>query len=271
VKPQRIALAYSGSLASSAAVRWLMEVYRAEVVTVTVDVGQTDDLEEVYARALACGALRAHVVDRRERFARQSILAAMAAATPLAPPAVEQLADPIIATALLEVAAIEGVDTVAHASANDVWDTHIHRLDPTVRVVAAAREWIARDVDVSDYVKMHHLSTGTTRGERHLLIRRSTSMASGGEAASVTIAFENGIPVSVNSVSLEIPELIESLSLIGGRYGLGGDDPVPAPAMGLLQAAYAASGGRGSVTLLVQSGALSVGGTSQRPSLVNHA
>jgi argininosuccinate synthase len=67
---QRIALAYSGSVASSAAVAWLMERHGADVVTVTVDVGQTDDLEEVRARALACGALRAHVIDARDAFAR---------------------------------------------------------------------------------------------------------------------------------------------------------------------------------------------------------
>jgi argininosuccinate synthase len=80
---QRIVLAYSGRLASSAAVRWLIETYGAEVVTVTVDVGQTDDLEEVYARALACGATRAHVVDRCEVFARNTVLPAVARPEPL--------------------------------------------------------------------------------------------------------------------------------------------------------------------------------------------
>ena len=58
-----IVLAYSGGFASSNAVHWLTEKYPADVVTVTLDVGQGDDLGALRARALSCGAVRAHAID----------------------------------------------------------------------------------------------------------------------------------------------------------------------------------------------------------------
>ena len=75
-------LAFNGNTASCAAVRWL-NATAADVVALVVDVGQADDLEEVQARAVACGAIRAHVVDRCEVFARELIVPAAAAVTPL--------------------------------------------------------------------------------------------------------------------------------------------------------------------------------------------
>ena len=235
-----------------------MDEQGLDVVALVVDVGQRDDLEEVQARAVACGAIRAHVVDRCEVFARDVIGPVVAASTPLDQDALERLAHPVIAAALVEVAAIESADAVAHASAHESLDRAIGALNPALRVLAPAREWIERTVDVTDYVKMHHLSPGVVRVERHLLIRRPMSTASGCEAASVTIGFEEGIAASVNGVSMGLPELIESLSLIGGRYGLGESAAVPAPALDLLQAAHAACGGGGSVTLLVRSGSIGV-------------
>jgi argininosuccinate synthase len=237
-----------------------MDEHGVDVVALIVDVGQRDDLEEVQARAVACGAIRAHVIDRCEAFARHVIGPAAAASTSLDQDALERLAHPVIAAALVEVAAIEGADVVAHASAHESLDNAIGARNPALRVLAPAREWVARHVDVADYVKRHRLSPGGVRVERHLLIRRPVSMASGCEAASVAIGFEDGRAASVNGVSMGLPELIESLSLIGGRYGLGESAAVPAPALDLLQAAHAACGGRGSVTLLVRSGSIAVAG-----------
>jgi argininosuccinate synthase len=200
-------------------------------------------------------------------FARDVIVPAVAASMPLDQEALERVAHPVIAAALLEVAAIEGAGAVAHASAQDSLTTLLRGLEPTRRVLAPAREWIARRVDVAEYVKMHHLSPNAPRVERHLLIRRPAATASGCEAASVTVGFEDGIPASVNGVSMGLPELIESLSVIGGRYGLGALEPVPAPAFELLQAAHTASGGRGSVALLVRDGSIAVAGPAAASAL----
>ena len=109
--PRCVVLAFDGSAASCAAIQALIDTHNAEVAALIVDVGQADDLDEMRSRALACGAARAHVVDRCEAFARDAIMPAVAAGVPLDEAALSELAQPIIAAALVEVAAIEGGDS----------------------------------------------------------------------------------------------------------------------------------------------------------------
>jgi argininosuccinate synthase len=226
---QRLVLAFSGDPRSCAAVKRLTESCRADVAALVVDVGQPDDLEEIRARAIACGAVRAHVLDRCEAFARDVIVPAAAAPAPLDGEALRRLAHPVIAAALLEVAAIEGADAVAYASADRSLGEHIRAIDPAMTVVVAAG-------DLSD--------TGAVRAGGHLLMRRPAYTAS--DPAHVTIEFHDRVPVSVNGVPLGLRELIEILSLIGGEYAPATAD---APALDLLRAAYGECGGRGSITL----------------------
>ena len=74
---KRIVLAYSGGLDTSVAVRWLQEKYDAEIVAVTMDLGQGKELDDVRERAMAVGAVNAHVIDVREEFATDYILPAL--------------------------------------------------------------------------------------------------------------------------------------------------------------------------------------------------
>ena len=76
---ERIVLAYSGGLDTSVAIPWMAEKYEAEIIAVTMDLGQGKELEEVRERALATGAIRAHVLDLREEFARDYVLPALKA------------------------------------------------------------------------------------------------------------------------------------------------------------------------------------------------
>src|SRR4029078_7562671 len=76
---KRIVLAYAGGLDPSVAIPWLREKYGAEIIAVTLDIGQGKELEEVRDRALAAGAVRAHVLDVREEFARDYIQPALKA------------------------------------------------------------------------------------------------------------------------------------------------------------------------------------------------
>ena len=76
---ERIVLGFSGGLDTSIAIPWLAERYRAEVIAVTVDLGQGRELTDLRARALALGATRAHVLDARDEFAREYILPALQA------------------------------------------------------------------------------------------------------------------------------------------------------------------------------------------------
>ena len=249
---QRIVLAFNGHPASCAAMKWLADSGDADVIALIVDVGQGEDPEEVYGRAFACGASNAHVVDRCEEFARRAVVPAAQALAPLDDRALRQLTYPVVAAALVEVARIEGSDTVAHASVDTTLDAEIHALDPALRVLAPARDL------------MQHLSAGAVHPDRHLLMRRARTSGTLGtpgtlgtlETVTVTIGFEAGVPRSVNGVAMELPELIESLSLIGRQCHI--DDSNPAPALLLLQGAYRESAGVGSVTLKLQAGSVLV-------------
>ena len=247
---ERIVLAYSGSLASSAAIAWLLERHGADVVALTVDVGQTEDLEEVRARALACGALRAHVVDVRDAFARDYVVPALAGAAVDAE-SWRRLADPLIASTLAEIAAIESADAIAHAAAGDETSERAAALDaalaaaaPALRLVAPAREWQMDAGRLADYARARSLPGTLDRPQSNLLIRRAGDPARAPEApAHLNFVFEAGVPVSLNGVPMTLVELIESVSLIAGQYGVGYGTPHPAPAAIVLRAAYGAAGG----------------------------
>ena len=244
---ERIALAFSGSLTSSAAVAWLLERHGADVVTLTVDVGQTEDLEEVRVRALACGALRAHVVDGREAFARDVVVPALAAGTASAERA-PRLADPLIAARLVEIATIESADAIAHGGAADgdargvTLGTTLAAVAPGLRIVAPAREWDMDAAGLAAYARARGLPGPSQRREPHLLIRRAADPARAPRAgAHLEVGFESGVPVSLNGVPMTLVELLESVSLIAGQYGLGHGERWPMPAVHVLQAAFAAS------------------------------
>lgn len=253
----RIALAYSGSPRSSVAVRWLADARGAEVVAITVDVGQADDLEDVRSRALSSGAVRAVVVDRRERFAYDALLPAVTGPGGLDGEALRRLADPIVAQAVVEAAALEKADALACLGSSGVFERHVGRFDPSRRLIAVEREWAAEGAEPSGFARTHRVPLHPVRAERHLLMRPCARRpATGG--ARVTITFEGGVPVEANGVPMTIVELTEWISLIGGQYGLGEVDGVCAPAAAMLRAAYAGSGGHGPATLELTSGALAL-------------
>jgi argininosuccinate synthase len=265
---ERILLAYSGTLASSAAAAWIAERHGADVVTVTIDVGQAADLDEVRARALACGAIRAHVIDVRDAFAREYVMPALRSDS--APP-LTTLAYPLIARTLVEVALIEAADAVAHASSTATLADEVASVNPALRVVSPAREWATGDMDLMEYVRARRLPSGPVR-ESHLLIRPATDPArADGAAAVLAVSFEDGVPASVNGVPMALPELIESLSLIGGQQGIGYSDAPHAPAAVILRAAYAASrGSNGVARLKLHRGTCAVEPIAA-PELVNHS
>ncbi len=113
---ERIVLAYSGGLDTSVAIPWLKEHHHAEIVAVTMDLGQGRELEAIRDRALAVGAARAHVLDLREEFARHFILPALKADALYddRSPMSAALARPLIAQKLVEIAGIEHAQAVAH-------------------------------------------------------------------------------------------------------------------------------------------------------------
>lgn len=222
----RLVLAYSGGLATSVAIPWLADTYEAEIVAVTIDLGQGKEvLEEIRDRALATGALRAHVVDVRDEFAREYLLRALKAGilwrdgSSMA----AALAHPMIAQKLVEIANIEQARAVAHGDAGGraaPIDRTIRALDPALSVFAPAGEWKMTPAQQAEYAQQRNL---TLPAPMSGLGERAASRPAAGlpeEAAYVDIAFENGAPTGVNGVAMPLLDLIGSLGIIAGAHGV---------------------------------------------------
>ena len=256
---KRIVLAYSGGLDTSVAVRWLADKYDAEVVAVTMDLGQGKELDDIRERALAVGAVRAHVVDVREEFAQQYILPSLQAGAiyegkyPLA----TALGRPLIAKKLVEIAAIENAGIIAHGctgKGNDQVriDVSARALNQAIRVVAPAREWGMTRPDEIEYARAHSIpipasvdnpySTDTNLWGRSIecgvledpweeppddiyTLTRSPE-ESPDVPAYVEVEFEAGVPTKVNGVAMPLTELINSLETIAGAHAVGRIDMI---------------------------------------------
>ena len=245
---KRIVLAYSGGLETSIAIPWLVERHDAEVIAVTIDLGQGKEvLEEIRDRALATGALRAHVVDVRDTFARDYIVRALKAGllgdrTPVA----VSLAHPLVAQTVIEIANIEQVTTVAHgdpAGRASSLDRTIRAIDPTMTVLAPAGEWAMSESAQIDFARQRHVTLPVSfSGLGHRASAPRMAGALPGEAAYVDIAIERGVPVGVNGVRMPLLDLIGSLGIIAGAHGVGSLPALQAAHDALEQAAVATPG-----------------------------
>jgi argininosuccinate synthase len=223
---RRIVLAYSGGLETSIAIPWLAGRHAAEIVAVTLDLGQGKEvLEEIRDRALATGALRAHVVDVRDAFARDYIVRALKAGIlgELSPVAAA-LAHPLIARTVVEIANIEQATIAAHgdpAGTSSPLDRTIRAIDPTMTVVAPAADGGMTPAEQLDYARERHVMLPVEYsglGDRASAPR--TPGAKSGEPAAVDIAYERGGPVGVNGVTMPLLDLIGSLGIIAGAHGV---------------------------------------------------
>jgi argininosuccinate synthase len=236
----RIVLAYAGSADDTCAIAWLAGRHDAEVSVVTLDLGQDIDPGAMRERALGAGARRAHVIDAREAFARDCILPSLKRGAFAA--AIPHLAYPLIARALVEVAVIEDARALAHGASGP----HLHGVIAAAaegrNVLAPAAEWAAHGIDPRAYARSRGVHvTAEDAPAANLIVRRAPLHAAAADlAAHVDLAFESGVPVSINGVPLALPELLDSLSLIAGQHGIAAAAPVHAPAADVLHAAYAA-------------------------------
>lgn len=235
----RIVLAYAGSLEGSAAIRWLHERHDAEVVTVTLDLGQGRELEAIRDRALALGALRAHVLDARDAFAHDYVVPALRAdalhegRVPMA----LALSRPLIARTLVEIAGIESADAVAHTghavSGTSPLDRLLASLAPTLRVLTPVREWELDRGTLERFARHHGFTAGGDAGPVEANFwGRSTRIAAGPDAAgrtpepqaepaAIVVTFSGGVPAALNGVPLPLVELTTSLGTLASRHGVG--------------------------------------------------
>lgn len=246
---ERIVLAFSGGLESAVAIPWLAERYGAEVVAVTIDLGQGRELEEVRDRALAAGAVRAHVLDARDEFARGYIVRGLKAGatapdgTPLGP----ALGVPLIARLVVQIAGIEHATAIAHAATGTAMDVAAGLLNPTLRVLAPARDWAMTGAQQTAYIRARQIpflpATSVSGGAARPGTETTARDGGRSEPAAVDVAFERGVPTGINGVAMPILDLLESLGTIAAAHGVGHPkdrDLREAPAAIVLHAAHRA-------------------------------
>ncbi len=242
-----VVLAYSGGARSTAGIQWLAEHHRADVVTVTLDLGQPVDLNEIREHALSAGAVRAHVIDARDEFVRDAVLPSLKAGA-LSDgryPMSTAITRPVIARQLVQIARIEKAKMVAHGCAGrDA--ARINRalkaIGPELAAVSFADEpgFTVPGDDAIERVDAN--MWGRTIGRRgddgsspppdssFKLTKRLEDTPN--QPAYVDIMFERGAPSGHSGVTMTFPELIDSLSTIAGEHGVGRLDRIKVRADG---------------------------------------
>ena len=161
----RIVFACSGADDNVAAIPRLMADYAADVVAMTLDVGQPGELHAIRQAALAAGAVRAHVVDARDEFARCCVAASLGERGAYAPG--HHVACALIAGKLVEIARMENASAIAHgctATGDDQVriDVSARAIDPDVQIIAPAREWGMTRAELVAYARARNVSVPTT-------------------------------------------------------------------------------------------------------------
>src|SRR5437764_6055372 len=264
----RVLLLYSGGLDTSVMLKWIQDRYDAEVVALTINLGQPgEDYELVKAKALQIGAVEAHVIDARDQFAHDYVLPAIKANAiyGLGYPLFTALGRPLIAQLAVQYARRTGCDTVAHGctgKGNDQVriEATIATLAPELRVIAPVRTWrMGRDEEAA-YAPQHGIRVkGGTEGAPYSIDDNLWGRSSEGrwiedleqapeddvfqlvtrpedapdEPEVVTVEFERGVPIALNGERLGIVELIERAGDIGCRHGVGIVDHIEDRIVGL--------------------------------------
>jgi argininosuccinate synthase len=256
---ERIVLAYSGGLGTSVAIPWLMERYNAEVITLSLDLGQGRELTAIEHRAKEAGAVQAHVLDVRDEFARFYVLPALQAGAVYEDhyPLATALGRPLIARKLVEIAHAEGATAVAHGctgKGNDQvrFDISVRALDPAIRVIAPAREWGLTRLEEIAYANERGIPVPVTTGKPYSvdanLWGRSVecgvledpwmeppedvfALTRAGNncpdiPAYLEVTFAEGVPIEVNGIDMPLVDLIASVSTIAGAHGVGRIDMI---------------------------------------------
>src|SRR3954464_9817116 len=159
----RVLLLYSGGLDTSVMLKWIQDEYEAEVVALTINLGQPgEDYEVVQGKALQLGAVAAEVVDAREEFAREYVVPAIKANAiyGLAYPLFTALGRPLIAKLAVEYARRHGCDTIAHGctgKGNDQVriEATVATLAPELKLIAPVRSWSMGREEEIEYAREH--------------------------------------------------------------------------------------------------------------------
>ena len=259
-KLNKVVLAYSGGLDTSVMLHWLKATYDCEVVCMTADVGQAEELDGLETKALTTGASKLYLKDLREEFVRDFVFPAVKAS------AIYEgyyllgtsLARPVIGKALVDVAREEGADAIAHGATgkgNDQvrFELTAYSLNPEIKVVAPWRHWELKSREqLIAYCAKHDIPTTSTAEKPYSMDRNIMHISYEGgiledpwEAPKeemflmttspekapdtpeiIELTFVDGNPTRLNGKDLGPYEMLVELNRIGGRHGIGRVDIV---------------------------------------------
>jgi len=255
---EKVVLAYSGGLDTSVLIKWLQEKYSAEVITVTVDVGQQEDQKEVAEKAEKLGVLKHYSIDAKDEFASDYIFPAIKANALYEGkyPVSTSLSRPLIAAKMVEIAEKNGATGLAHGCTgrgNDQvrFDVSLGALAPELKIIAPIREWgMTREEEII-YAKANGIPVSTAAKKYSIdasvwgraiecgfledanqeppedAFEWTVSPEKAPDSAEyVTIGFEEGTPVAVNKEKLKPLALVEMLNKTAGKHGVGRIDHI---------------------------------------------
>ncbi len=255
---EKVILAYSGGLDTTAIIPWLKENYNYEVICVCIDVGQESELDGLEERAKACGTAKLYIEDVTDEFCDEYIVPCVQANAIYENKYLlgTSMARPLIAKRLVEIARIEGASAICHGATgkgNDQvrFELGIKALAPDLKIIAAWRDdkWTmdSRESEI-EYCKAHginlpfsadnsysrdrnlwHISHEGLELEdpanapdySHLLVLGTTPENAPEEGETITMTFEQGIPKSINGKEMKVSDIIRTLNTLGGKHGIG--------------------------------------------------
>ena len=255
---EKVILAYSGGLDTTAIIPWLKENYDFEVICVCIDCGQEEELDHLDERAKYCGASKLYILDVCDEFAEDFIVPCLQANAVYENKYLlgTSMARPLIAKKLVEIARKEGATTICHGATgkgNDQirFELGIKALAPDLKIIAPWRsdKWKmdSRQSEI-EYCKQHgidlpfsadnsysrdrnlwHISHEGLELEDpsqmpnydHLLVLSVTPMKAPDEITYVSMTFEAGVPKTLNGKEMKVADIIRALNKLGGANGIG--------------------------------------------------
>ncbi len=255
---KKVVLAYSGGLDTSIIIPWLKEHYNnCEVIAVSGNVGQADELEGLEEKALKTGASKCYVEDLTDEFVEDYIIPTVKAGAKYEDYMLgTSFARPIIAKRIVEIAKAEGADAIAHGctgKGNDQvrFELAIKAFAPDMPVIAPWREWeIKSREEEIDYAEAHNIPLKITRETNYSKDKNLWHLSHEGldledpgneplyekagflemgvsplqapdEPEYVTLEFEKGVPVKLNGEKMSQKDIVLKLNEIGGKNGVG--------------------------------------------------
>lgn len=253
---EKVILAYSGGLDTTAIIPWLKENYDYEVVCVCIDVGQGNELDGLEERAKLSGATKLYIENVVEEFVDDYVMPCIKANAIYENKYLlgTSMARPVIAKRLVEIARLEGATAICHGATgkgNDQvrFELGIKALAPDLKIIAPWRIWdlSSREEEI-EYCKKHgihlpfsadnsysrdrnllHISHEGLELEDpamapdydHLLVLGVMPEKAPEEGETVSLSFEKGIPITLNGRNMPPAEIIQELNTLGGKHGVG--------------------------------------------------